>query len=1024
MPVRYYFVVACCSIFVHTFAPQIAGAQTQAPLAKAPISGGLCTDNADCPNGICGSDGICGLVNAAACTASVQCRSSCGTDGYCGLPAAVACTAMTDCRGNLCNADGICAVLMGGLCNSPYNCRGGVCQQGFCVPFCSSDSSCAIGVTYCGAAAQCVATLADGAACSRDAMCRGGLCGADGRCGGTDGQACRDATACRSGNCAAGLCRSQCAGDSNCATGRFCDASTQACKPVQEPNTTCSRNAMCRGGVCAADGLCGALIGQKCTDPQVCRSNTCSAKNLCAANCADDNDCDYVHYCSGGLCSHRLAIGAACSGANACLAGICNPIGTCGSLNGAYCANNSSCLGLACQPQDVRCGLVNGFPCTSSAQCRGGFCGTNGMCAKCTQHSDCPLGRCDSKAGTCSVDARYAGLGLQGGGCSQGSATGLGILAIILALGAIVRRRGRLLLVILVLGGGGRAQAQTAPVQAAASQGFALQRYSPTDAGQLTFRVERPWYAAERARLAVGLILDYAHKPLVYKVLLTGASPVSSGIINHQFNATLQVAGAWLDWLVLSAHLPFVLAESGLAAYGVTPSSPAVGTITLRGMARIMGKADHDAFSLHGGIALAIPEGGTAHAHEAAFGITPKLVVAGAPLAQLAYAASVGVAIRPTRRLSAVDFTAGNTSGTELQLGATMAYTDADQQFSVGPELTFDTLLAGGNGGGKASSSLEILLGGSQRWDAWRGGLAVGVGFLGLAGTPDWRLMVRCAWSPGAHDHVDASTPGDRDNDGILDADDACPDQPGSPNSDPQQHGCPGDRDGDGVTDLQDACPDVAPGEHPDLDRPGCPLSARQAAAAPTSGNPSEPEPGADIAPEDAGTTDSGASDRGAPTAADPADRQPPPVAINQAPPLSTSQAHKAPAHAHAAAPPALVTMGKNGLILAKPIIFKRRTAALAPESRPVLLAVAEYLTAHAEIRHVTVEAYTDNVGKAQANRRLSQKRAEAVRQFLLQRHIASRRIVAKGMGSAHPVAPNTNAANRQRNMRVTFVTH
>lgn len=58
----------------------------------------------------------------------------------------------------------------------------------------------------------------------------------------------------------------------------------------------------------------------------------------------------------------------------------------------------------------------------------------------------------------------------------------------------------------------------------------------------------------------------------------------------------------------------------------------------------------------------------------------------------------------------------------------------------------------------------------------------------------------------------------DRDKDGILDKDDACPDEPGIPSDDPQFNGCP-DTDGDGVFDKVDACPDVAgPAENQ-----GCP---------------------------------------------------------------------------------------------------------------------------------------------------------------------------------------------------------
>jgi outer membrane protein OmpA-like peptidoglycan-associated protein len=67
--------------------------------------------------------------------------------------------------------------------------------------------------------------------------------------------------------------------------------------------------------------------------------------------------------------------------------------------------------------------------------------------------------------------------------------------------------------------------------------------------------------------------------------------------------------------------------------------------------------------------------------------------------------------------------------------------------------------------------------------------------------------------------------PPDRDHDGILDAQDACPDEAGVSSTESSKNGCPlpKDRDQDGILDGQDACPD-APG-NPDSDpaRNGCP---------------------------------------------------------------------------------------------------------------------------------------------------------------------------------------------------------
>src|ERR1700744_5132921 len=61
-----------------------------------------------------------------------------------------------------------------------------------------------------------------------------------------------------------------------------------------------------------------------------------------------------------------------------------------------------------------------------------------------------------------------------------------------------------------------------------------------------------------------------------------------------------------------------------------------------------------------------------------------------------------------------------------------------------------------------------------------------------------------------------------RDHDGVLDKDDACPDDPGMKTDDPTTNGCP-DRDKDGIIDKVDACPDVAGLKTSDPKTNGCP---------------------------------------------------------------------------------------------------------------------------------------------------------------------------------------------------------
>src|SRR5438046_2577899 len=67
----------------------------------------------------------------------------------------------------------------------------------------------------------------------------------------------------------------------------------------------------------------------------------------------------------------------------------------------------------------------------------------------------------------------------------------------------------------------------------------------------------------------------------------------------------------------------------------------------------------------------------------------------------------------------------------------------------------------------------------------------------------------------------------DRDGGGVLDAEDACPDEPGVRTDDPKTNGCPPpkDRDGDGILNSEDACPDDPGPKNDDPKKNGCPVA-------------------------------------------------------------------------------------------------------------------------------------------------------------------------------------------------------
>jgi OOP family OmpA-OmpF porin len=70
----------------------------------------------------------------------------------------------------------------------------------------------------------------------------------------------------------------------------------------------------------------------------------------------------------------------------------------------------------------------------------------------------------------------------------------------------------------------------------------------------------------------------------------------------------------------------------------------------------------------------------------------------------------------------------------------------------------------------------------------------------------------------------------------------------------------------------------------------------------------------------------------------------------------------------------------------------------------------------------VEIQGHTDSVGNDNFNLKLSQKRAESVRTYLIKQGIASDRMTAKGYGENVPIADNRTGDGRAQNRRVEFV--
>jgi OOP family OmpA-OmpF porin len=207
--------------------------------------------------------------------------------------------------------------------------------------------------------------------------------------------------------------------------------------------------------------------------------------------------------------------------------------------------------------------------------------------------------------------------------------------------------------------------------------------------------------------------------------------------------------------------------------------------------------------------------------------------------------------------------------------------------------------------------------------------------------------------------------PPDSDGDGVRDPDDHCPGEVGLDVLD----GCPDlDADKDGVREPLDRCPSEA-GVPPD----GCPVKDQDGDGI---------LDGVDRCPSQAENKNGFEDDDGCPDT-----------------PL---------------APPDLSKL--EGVIPG--IEFDANEAALIPTNPASLQDAAELLTQYPNLR-VEISGHTDNQGGQAANEALSQRRADAVKRWLVDHGVAAERIAAVGRGSSEPRASNRTTEGRASNRRL-----
>jgi outer membrane protein OmpA-like peptidoglycan-associated protein len=280
-------------------------------------------------------------------------------------------------------------------------------------------------------------------------------------------------------------------------------------------------------------------------------------------------------------------------------------------------------------------------------------------------------------------------------------------------------------------------------------------------------------------------------------------------------------------------------------------------------------------------------------------------------------------------------------------------------------------------------ADLRMDEGGSMRWSA---GVSVKFGGTDTDGDGIYDKHDKCPTIPGIAEFDGCP---DTDGDGIQDSEDDCPLVAG-----PAEHnGCP-DTDGDGLPDNKDRCPKVAGkmklGGCPDADGDGivdnkdsCP---KQAGPRANRGCPWPDSDGDSVFDKDDECPDT------------------PGTVANNGCPEGPSEEDMA-----------RITELSRG------IQFAFGSATFTEATPPVLNDIVAIILKYPK-SSFSVEGHTDSVGTKGFNQGLSERRANAVVNYLSSRNVSSSRLSASGLGETSPIDTNINSAGRANNRRVEIV--
>ena len=597
-----------------------------------------------------------------------------------------------------------------------------------------------------------------------------------------------------------------------------------------------------------------------------------------------------------------------------------------------------------------------------------------------------------------------------GGGCSTGGGTGG---AMVLVLGALLLARRRrtgipaALAVCVLVPAAARAQ------EARFDLDLSLFDPTPSTTGY-RFQIE-PATVGKNGDWVVAATASYAANPLVMRT--TGSEHLT---ISQITSLELGAAYAFLDRFEAGLRMPLYSQDGDGSMLGVpSPSGTARGDLVAHVRAQLLKAAlGEGSFAAGASAALTLPT-----ATDAQFAGVDKpsgrvlglvTLAPGVARKRLTFTGNLGAILRSKTQVANIE------QGSGVAWGAGMSVRLLDKLWTTG-EVYGDYLFSARKPAPMATAenmlTAEWLLGLSYRPDPRVAvGVALGRGLTTGLGAPELRGVFALTYAPGSEKLAPIYPPpppkidGDEDADGIKDSKDKCPEDAEDKDGFQDDDGCPDlDNDNDAYTDSNDKCPLEPEDVDGFQDDDGCPDLDNDNDGIPDAKdrcpNKSEDKDGfrdddgcpevdndedgiideEDKCPKEPETINGNADDDGCPDRGD-----------------------------------ALIIVTPSALDMLDTIQWNG--ARLAPASKNLLAQVGATLRAHPEILRLKIVSHVNPSGNDKRDRELTEKRAIAIREWLITWGIVPTRLSGQGMGGSKPLVPATQKGAAQLNDRIELI--